>query len=106
MTTSSSVRQRRDAAALEARRKKAGRMFARDISQPEIARKLDVSRTAVYYWHTAWKKEGEEGLTGAGRFGRKSRLTEAFGVSTLGDLLFLFLLRVNTPQLCCGTKIF
>ena len=52
-------------------------MFARDISQPEIARKLDISRTAVYYWHTAWKKEGEEGLTGAGRFGRKSRLTEA-----------------------------
>ena len=78
MTTSSPVGERRDINALEARRKKAARLFARDISQAEVARRLDVSRPAVHYWHVAWEKEGEEGLKSKrGVFGRSPRMTDA-----------------------------
>jgi transposase len=77
MTTSSPVRERRDIQALEKRRKKAIRYFVRDISQAEVARRLTVSRTAVHYWHTAWKKKGARGLKSKrGVFGRVPRLTE------------------------------
>lgn len=77
MTTPSPVRERRDMKALEARRKKAGRMFARGVSQAEVARQCGVSRTAVHYWHEAWKKKGEGGLAPSRPvFGRPSRLTE------------------------------
>lgn len=78
MTTSSSpVRERRDIKALEERRIKAGTLFARGLSQAEVARRLAVSRTAVHYWHSAWEKKGVPGLTSKrGVFGRTPRLTE------------------------------
>lgn len=77
MNTSSPVRERRDIKALEARRKKAGRMFAREVPQAEVARRLVVSRTAVHYWHMAWKKKDMKGLRSKrGVFGRAPRLTE------------------------------
>ena len=76
MNTSLPVRERRDIKALENRRKKAGSLFAREIPQAEIARRLKVSRTAVYYWYQAWEKEGPRGLKSKrGVFGRTSRLT-------------------------------
>ena len=79
MTSSSSpVRERRDIKALEERRKKAARLFARDISQAEVARRLKVSRAAVHYWHIVWEKQGAQGLKSKrGVFGRTPRLTEA-----------------------------
>ena len=78
MTASSPVRERRDIKALEERREKAARLFARDISQAEVARRLAVSRTAVHYWHLAWKKKGVYGLKSKrGKFGRSPRLTDA-----------------------------
>lgn len=76
MENSLPVRGRRDIKALENRRKKAGFLFIRDIPQPEIARRLKVSRTAVYYWHQDWEKKGSAGLKSKrGKFGRISRLT-------------------------------
>lgn len=78
MTISSPVRERRDIKALEKRRKKAGHMFAKEIAQAEVARRLDVSRAAVHYWHLEWKKKGMPGLASKrGVFGRTPRLTEA-----------------------------
>lgn len=78
MTTSSSpVRERRDIKALENRRITAGRRFARNVPQAEIARELRVSRTAVHYWHKAWKRKNTAGLKSKrGVFGRAPRLTE------------------------------
>jgi transposase len=72
------VRPRRDFDALEARRKKASRMFADGkLKQAEIARRLDTSRTSVGRWFQAWKREGAAGLRKAGRAGRKPRVTPA-----------------------------
>ncbi len=75
MYTHSPVRERRDIKALERRRKQAGRMFQRGAAQAEVARYFEVSRTAASVWHTAWEQDGMAGLTGAGRLGRRSRLT-------------------------------
>lgn len=63
-----------DAHALEQRRLKAGRLFAKKIHQAEVARRLRVSRAAVHYWYTTWKKKGKDGLR-RNRPGSKSQLT-------------------------------
>lgn len=77
MNTSLPVREHRDIQALEKRRKKAGVLFETGTSQAEVARRLDVSRAAVHYWHVVWKKKGLSGLNSKrGVFGRASRLTE------------------------------
>jgi transposase len=70
------VRPRRDFDALEARRKKASRLFAEGkLKQAEIARRLGTTRTSVGRWFQAWKKEGASALRKAGRAGRKPRVT-------------------------------
>lgn len=48
--------------AREQRRLQAARLFAQGQSQAAVARRLRVSRTAVYYWHLAWKDHGRDGL--------------------------------------------
>ena len=63
--------------ALEGRRLKAGKLFAKGTRQAEVARRLGVSRTAVHYWYTVWKKKGKAGLASTGRPGSASWLTEA-----------------------------
>lgn len=68
---------RRDFAGLEKRRLKAARLFAKGKSRAQVADALGVSWAAVNKWHQAWKREGEPGLKGAGRAGRKPRLTAA-----------------------------
>ena len=69
-------RPRRDFDALEARRKKAGRLFAAGrLKQAEIARAVGASRTSVMRWYRAWRGEGMAGLRKAGRAGRKPRLS-------------------------------
>lgn len=66
---------RRDFKGLEARRKQAGRLFvAGRLTQAEIARRLEVSRTSVHRWYSAWRRGGTSALRGAGRAGRRPRL--------------------------------
>lgn len=70
-------RGKRDFEALEKRRLKAARLFGQGKSQAEVMRALGVSRQSVSRWHRAWQREGEAGLKGAGRAGRKPKLTSA-----------------------------
>ena len=55
---------------------KAAQYFEKGLEQADIARKLKVTPAAVSQWHTAWEKEGKEGLKSKGCPGRKSLLTE------------------------------
>lgn len=64
-----------DAHALEQRRFKAEKLFTKGIHQAEVANRLKVTRAAVHYWYTTWKKKGKDGLRRK-RPGPKSRLTE------------------------------
>src|SRR5438128_6890761 len=65
---------RRDFAALEARRYKAARLFARGQSQAAVARTLGATRAAAHRWFHAWQDEGRIALKGPGRARRKPRL--------------------------------
>ena len=63
---------------LEHRRKQAGRLFAAGKMIPAaIARHLKVSRQSVSRWYREWERGGVRALKGAGRAGRKPRLTDA-----------------------------
>ena len=65
----------RDLQALERRRKRAARLFAKGtLPQASIARELKVSRMSVSRWYRQWKKQGTAGLTAAPRAGRKPLL--------------------------------
>ena len=57
-------------------RLQAARLFRKRVPQAEIARKLCVTRTAVHYWHRAWKKKGMKGLRSKGHPGFPSKLTD------------------------------
>jgi len=71
-------RPRRDFDGLEARRKRAGRLFAAGrLSQAEIARRLTVSPVSVLRWYRSWRRGGSSALVKAGRAGRKPRLDQA-----------------------------
>src|SRR5882672_8398615 len=70
-------RRQRDFAALEARRMEAARLFARNVSQHEVAWQLGVSVTAAHRWFHAGQAQGRRGLKAAGRAGRKPRLDRA-----------------------------
>lgn len=61
--------------ALERRRLRAARLFARGESQAEVARRCAVSRTTAMRWHRAYEAEGKPGLESKGPRGRKSRLS-------------------------------
>jgi transposase len=66
---------KRDFAAMEKRRMKAARMFEKGKSQAEVARTLGASRQSASVWYHRWKDEGKNGLKGAGRAGRKPKVT-------------------------------
>lgn len=67
----------RDFAGLQRRRLQAARLFAAGrLHLAAIARQLRVSRQSVTRWHAQWKRGGSGALRGAGRAGRKPRLTE------------------------------
>jgi transposase len=67
---------RRDFHGLEVRRQRAARLFAAGRETPgAIARLLSVSRQSVMRWYRAWRKGGRPALRGAGRAGRKPRLS-------------------------------
>jgi len=71
------VRPRRDFEALEERRKRAARLFAKGRSQADVARELEVSRQSVSRWHAEWSAKGTRALAKAGRAGRLPKLTAA-----------------------------
>jgi len=90
---------RRNFAALEARRFRAARLFARGESQAAVARTLDVTPMTACRWYRAWQAEGRIGLKGAGRAGRKPRLD----AQQLGDLDAA--LRRGAPSQGFGTDL-
>lgn len=65
----------RDHAALEKRRQKAGQMFAKECSVPEVARRLGVARQVAYRWKSAWDQGGHAALVSKGPAGPKAKLT-------------------------------
>jgi transposase len=65
----------RDRVILERRRKRAGRLFAEGQSQASVARRLNVTRSAVCQWHAAWKKDQADGLASKGHPGFPSKFT-------------------------------
>ncbi len=67
---------RPDRGALEQRRLRAGRLFARGLRPAEVARQLEVSRQSATVWHHAWEEEGVRGLQRAERMGRPPLLTD------------------------------
>jgi transposase-like protein len=50
--------QPRDFQEMERVRVRAFRMFQKGMAQAEIARKLDVTKQAVFRWKTLWGKDG------------------------------------------------
>lgn len=66
---------RRDIGQMERRRIRAAALFRTKLKHAEIARRFMVSRAAIRQWYVIWKKNGRRGLRGAGRLGRKPRLT-------------------------------
>jgi transposase len=65
---------KRDFTALETRRLQAAKLFAKGLSQAEVARQTGVSRESTRRWYNDWKRRGKAGLRQAGRAGRKPRL--------------------------------
>jgi transposase len=68
---------RRDFAGLEQRRLVAARLFAGGATQAEVARTFGVSAQAASVWYRRWRQGGEAALRGAGRAGRRPRLSAA-----------------------------
>jgi transposase len=68
---------RRDFAGLEQRRLEAAGMFANGATQAEVARTFGVSAQAASVWYRRWRQGGAPALRGAGRAGRRPRLSQA-----------------------------
>ena len=60
---------------MEKRRKQAAKLFHRDISAPEVARRVGVARQVAYRWKSAWEPGGSAALASKGSAGRKPKLT-------------------------------
>ncbi len=68
--------EKRDFEALSRRRMRAGRLFEQGMNASEVSRRVGVVRQTASRWYADWAKRGVIGLRGAGRAGRKSRLTD------------------------------
>jgi len=62
---------------MEKRRRKAGKLFAKEWSAPDVARRLVVARQVAYRWKNAWDHGGHEALASKGPAGPKAKLTMA-----------------------------
>src|SRR5258707_10074638 len=80
------VRPRRDFAAMQARRMRAADLFEQGVIPAEIARQVGVSHQIVSDWRAAWRRDGREGLRGAGRAGRLAKLTRDQLAQVEGEL--------------------
>jgi transposase len=58
---------------MEKLRERAAELFARGVSQADVARELDVSRQSVSRSQASFRHGGAAALRGAGRAGRKTR---------------------------------
>lgn len=56
------------------RRLEAAALFAQGRRQADVVHQLGVSRQTASRWYAAWRRDGREGLKGAGRAGRKPRM--------------------------------
>src|SRR6266487_3419041 len=73
---SSRGRARRDFEGLTARRMGAAEMFGRGRRQVDVVAELGVSAQTASRWYRAWQEQGQVGLAGAGRAGRRRKLTD------------------------------
>ena len=64
----------RDHTEMERRRRRAARMFGKELSAPVVAGRLGVARQVVYRWREAWEAGGVAALASKGPAGRKSKL--------------------------------
>jgi transposase len=62
---------------MEKRRMQPADLFRRGMNPDELARRLGVSHQVVSEWRTAWRQGGRAALRGAGRAGRRPRLSQA-----------------------------
>ncbi len=76
----------RDFEELERRRLKAAKLLRAGVPQAEVARRVGVHRQSVSRWAADVDLNGVEALRGAGRAGRKPRLSDE-DVDRLGDIL-------------------
>ena len=60
---------------MEERRMQAAELFRREMISAEIARRLGVSHQVVSEWRKAWQQGGRAALRGAGRAGRRPKLS-------------------------------
>lgn len=72
----SPTRRRRDDYVTEQRRRvAAAQLFRKSCSQSQVARRLEVSRQTASRWYALWEAGGKAALAGAGRTGRKGKLS-------------------------------
>ena len=69
------MKHKRDFKALEQRRLKAVKLLKQDVSQAEVARRLEVSRESVSRWAAEFEANGKEALKRK-RLGRPAQLDE------------------------------
>src|SRR5262249_57843346 len=55
---------------------RAAEMFGRGRRQVDVAAELGVSAQTASRWYRAWRERGRDGLAGAGRAGRRRKLTD------------------------------
>src|SRR6266540_3642303 len=63
--------------AMRQRRLRAADLSAHGATQAEVARTLGASRQAALVWYRRWQAGGAHALHGAGRAGRRPRLSAA-----------------------------
>jgi transposase len=61
---------------LQARRLRAGELFAASVRQAEVARQLGVSRQSVHLWYKRWRAAGPDALRSKGPTGPAPRLSD------------------------------
>jgi transposase len=77
----------RDHGQMERRRRKAARLFEKDMTAPEVARRLGVARQVAYRWKEAWQKGGVAALASKGQTGPKPKLDPAQTQQVVNALL-------------------
>ena len=60
---------------MEKRRQQAGKLFTKEYSAPDVARRLGVARQVAYRWKDAWEQGGSAALASKGPAGPKPKLT-------------------------------